>query len=177
MKRIALIYGAMAGGIIFAMFMITFPLYKSGQLSIDHGEILGYTTMAIALSMIFFGVKSYRDNYLQGTIQFGTAFLVGLSIAGVASLLYAISWEITFNVFMPDFIDQYAALCISRAKAANASEPEMQKVMSQIDTMRAAYKNPFLRFGVTMMEILPLGILLSLVFAFILRKKKVLPAS
>ncbi len=176
MKRVVLIYGVISGAIIFAMFMITWPLYKNGLLSMDHGEILGYTTMVIALSLIFFGVKSFRDNHLHGAIPFGRAFVLGLSIAGVASLFYAISWEIIFNLFMPDFMDQYANMCIAKAKAGNATEAELQKVMSQIDQMRGLYKNPFLRFGVTMAEILPVGILVALISAAILRKKEVLPA-
>ena len=176
MKKIILTYGLISGAIIFAMFMITMPLYKNGLLSMDRGEILGYSTMAIALSLIFFGVKSYRDNHLHGAIQFGRAFVLGLLIAGVASLFYAVSWEICFNLFMPDFMDQYANMCIAKAKAGNASEAELQKVMSQMDQMREIYKNPFLRFGVTLAEILPLGILVALISASILRRREILPA-
>ena len=80
MKKIVLIYGLIAGVIVGAMMMITMPLYESGTLKFDNGEWLGYTTMVIALSMVFFGVKSYRDNHLGGSITFGNALKVGLLI-------------------------------------------------------------------------------------------------
>ena len=176
MKKIILIYGLISGTIISAMFMITMPLYKNGTLSMDNGEILGYSTMAIALSLIFFGVKSYRDNYLHGTIKFGKALVVGLSIAGVASLFYAISWEVYFNQFMPDFMDQFANMSKAKAKAGGASEAEIQKVMEGVNRMKEMYKNPVLRFVITLAEILPVGVLIALISAAILRKKEILPA-
>ena len=176
MKKIVLTFGLISGAIVSAMFMITMPLYKNGTLSMDNGEIIGYSTMVISLSLIFFGIKSYRDNHLSGVIKFGKAFQVGLLIAVIASLFYAISWEFTFNFFMPDFMDQYADMCITKAKTGGAGPAEIQKVMDQINAMKEIYKNPFLRFGMTLMEIFPVGVLIALISAGVLRKREVLPA-
>lgn len=176
MKKIVLTFGLISGAIISAMFIITVPLYKSGVLTMGNGEIVGYSTMVISLSLIFFGIKSFRDQYLNGIITFGKAFQTGLLIAGVAALFYAIAWEFCFNLFFPDFMDQYAAMCMTKAQAGGGGPAEIQKVTDQIHQMKEIYKNPILRFGVTLMEILPLGVVIALISAAILRKREVLPA-
>ena len=171
MKKIVLTFGLISGAIVSSMFMITMPLYKSGALDMGNGAIIGYSTMVISLSMIFFGVKSYRDRHLAGVITFGKALKVGLMIAGVAALCYAVSWEIYFNNFYPDFMDQYSEMCVTKAKSDGASGAELQKVMDQVATTREIYKNPALRFGMTIMEILPVGIVIALISAALLRKR------
>src|SRR6185295_465006 len=176
MKKIVLTFGLISGAIISVMFMITMPMYKNGTLNMDNGEIIGYSTMVISLSMIFFGIKSYRDQHLHGAITFGKAFQIGLLIAVVASLFYAIAWEFYFNLYIPDFLDQYAAMCVTKAKAGGASPAEIQKIMDRIDQTREIYKNPFLRFGFTLMEIFPVGLVIALISAGVLRKRGVLPA-
>ena len=105
MKRIILIYGLLAGTIVGSMFFITMPLYEKGILTMENGELVGYSTMIVALSLIFFGVKSYRDNQLEGSISFGKALQVGLLITLIASLMYAITWEVIYNT-MTDFVAQ-----------------------------------------------------------------------
>ena len=124
--------------------------------------------------MVFFGVKSYRDNHLEGSITFGKALQVGLLITVVASLGYAISWEFYFNLVAPDFMDEYATFCIDKAKSGGVEEDEVQKLILDMDKMKEMYKNPFLRFGMTLAEILPVGILISLISAALLRKKNFL---
>jgi len=175
MKKIIFTFGSIAGAIVVAMVFITFPLYENGTLNFDNGEWLGYTSMVIALSLIFFGVKSYRDNHLGGTIKFGKAFQVGLLIAVVASLFYAIGWEVYLNRFVPDFMEQYSNHYIEKAKASGARTAEIQKIVNEINNAKEMYKNPFLRFGITLSEIFPVGLVIALISAVILRKKEILP--
>ena len=176
MKKIVLIYGLIAGVIVGAMMMITMPLYESGTLKLDNGEWLGYTTMVIALSMVFFGVKSYRDNHLGGSITFGNALKVGLLITLIAALIYALSWEITRLNMKGDFMVQYGEKQIEKMKAGGATEVELVEAKKKMDDFAAMYKNPFIRFGFTLMEIAPVGIIISLLSAALLRKKSFLPA-
>ncbi len=177
MKKIILTYGLIAG-VIFTAFMFgARPLWKNGTITFDNGELVGYTSMVIALSLIFFGVKSYRDNHLAGIIKFGKALQVGLLIALVASLGYAISWEFYFNLVAPDFMEEYAAFSMEKAKSSGVAEADLQKLMTNMDQAKEMYKNPFLRFGMTLTEVLPVGIIISLVSAAILRKKEILPST
>ena len=177
MKKIVLIYGLIAGVIVGAMMMITMPLYESGTLKFDNGEWLGYTTMVIALSMVFFGVKSYRDNHLGGSITFGNALKVGLLITLVAALMYAFSWEITRSNMKGDLLALMGEKQIEKMKAGGATEVELVESKKKMDDFAVKYKNPFIRFGITLMEIAPVGIFISLLSAALLRRKNFLPAS
>lgn len=177
MKKIVLIYGIIAGVIVGAMLMITMPLYESGTLKFDNGEWLGYTTMVIALSMVFFGVKSYRDNHLGGSITFGNALKVGLLITLVAALMYAFSWEITRSTMKGDLLTLMGEKQIEKMKAGGATEAALVEAKKKMDDFAVMYRNPFIRFGITLMEIAPVGILISLLSATLLRKKEFLSAS
>ena len=176
MKKIVLIYGLIAGVIVGAMMMITMPLYESGTLKLENGEWLGYTTMVIALSMVFFGMKSYRDNHLGGSITFGNALKVGLLITLIAALIYAFSWEITRLNMKGDFMTLYGEKQIEKMKIEGATEAALIEAKEKMDDFGLMYKNPFIRFGITLMEIAPVGILISLLSAGLLRKKIFLPA-
>jgi hypothetical protein len=176
MRRIILIFGSIAGAIVAAMFIITMPLYEKGVLNLDNGAITGYTTMVIAFSMIFFGVKSYRDNYSGGSIGFWKACQVGILIALLATIIYAVAWEFYYNIFYPNFMEVYANLYIAKAKAHGASAQELQNLVIETNKWKEIYDNPVLRFLFTMMEPLPVGIGITLFSAAVLRKKQVLPA-
>ena len=175
MKKIVLTYGLMAGAIVGGMLIITMPLYEKGILKIDNGQLLGYSTMVIALSLIFFGVKSYRDSHLKGTITFGNALKLGLLIALLASFIYAISWEITYHTMSGDFIQLMGVQTIVKLKGQGASEIEIQEAIKKMNKFAEIYKNPIFRFGITLLEIFPVGIIISLLSAALLRKKEILP--
>jgi hypothetical protein len=176
MKRIVLIFGSIAGVIVGGMFLATWPLHENGTLTPESGMLVGYTTMVIALSLIFFGVKSYRDNQLNGSISFGKALVVGLWISLVAAIIYALTWEIMYNTIASDYLKKWADYSIEKMTQAGASAEEIMAEKKEMAEMFEWYKNPLLRFGMTMAEILPVGILISLICAALLRKKEFLPS-
>ncbi len=169
MKRIILVYGLIAGTIVGSMFFITMPLYEKGILTMENGELVGYSTMIVALSLIFFGIKSYRDNHLAGSITFGSALKVGLLITLIASLIYAITWEVIYNT-MTDFVTEMGDKYFEKLRAEGTTQ-------AKIDEYKAIYENPFIRFAMTLMEIAPVGILISLLSAGLLRMRGFLPPS
>ena len=177
MKRIVLIFGSIAGVIVGGMFLATWPLHENGILTPENGMLVGYTTMVIGLSLIFFGVKSYRDNHLHGVISFGKALVLGLCISFVAAIIYALTWEIMYNTIASDYLKEWADYSIEKMKKAGASSEEILAEKKEMADMFEWYKNPILRFGMTMAEILPVGIFISLICAALLRKKKFLPSS
>src|SRR5690242_15701128 len=97
MKKIITTYGLIAGVLLGIFMWISMPLLRNGAVDFSNGMWMGYAGMVIALSLVFFGVKSYRDNYLNGAISFGQAFKVGILISLVASVMYCISWEVMYN--------------------------------------------------------------------------------
>lgn len=176
MKKLVIIYGLIAGIIVGGMMLITMPMYKTGTLNLDNGELVGYTTMVIALSMVFFGIKSYRDNHLQGVITFWQGFQVGILITLIASVMYALAWEISFSGMGDAFMQRMADHTLEKMKAGGATEGELQAAKEKWAMFSEMYKNPAMRFGVTLMEIFPVGLAITLLSAGLLRMKNFVPS-
>jgi hypothetical protein len=142
------------------------------QIGYDKGEIIGYTTMVLAFLMVFFGVKSYRDNVAGGTVTFGRALIVGLLITAVASVCYVATWQVIYYKIAPDFGDKYAAYAVEKAKASGATDAQVAAKTKQMSEFKEMYKNPLVNIGLTLLEPLPVGILLTLVTAGVLSRKR-----
>lgn len=177
MKKVILVYGSIAGVIVGAMFFLTAPLYDNGTINFDNGMWVGYTSMVIALSLILFGVKSYRDSYSDGVISFGTAFKIGILITLVASVIYALSWEVAYNTVSKGYSEAMAKHYLEKIKQEGKSEAEIEKATAEMKDFTALYENPLIRFGMTLMEIFPVGLVISLISAGLLRKSEFLPDS
>lgn len=173
MKRTVLIYGLIGGIIVSAMMFMTLG---SGNHDWENGEMIGYTTMVIALSTIFFGVKTYRDKHLGGSIKFGKAFLLGLYITLVASTMYVASWMVISAVSEVDFMEQYSEHMEKEMRGSGMPEVEVEAKLQEMREFGELYKNPIVKIGFTYMEILPVGLLISLICAAFLRRKAVVPA-
>ena len=130
MRKIVLTFGLIAGAILSAMMLITLPFQE--QIGFDKGAIIGYTTMVLAFLMVFFGVKSYRDNVAGGSVTFGRAFKVGLMITAVASVCYVATWELIYYKFAPDFADKYAAYAVEKAKTSGATDAQIAAKTKQM---------------------------------------------
>lgn len=177
MKKIIWTYGLIAGAIVAGVMFITLPMWQNGTLNFDNGELVGYTTMVIALSMIFFGVKAYRDNHLNGVITFGKGLKIGMLITLIAAVMYALAWEVSYATVMGDITDKMQEHYISEMKEGGASAEEVEKAKKQFATFAEYYKNPVIRFGMTLAEILPVGIVISLISAALLKRKEFLPVN
>jgi hypothetical protein len=177
MKKIILIYGLIAGSIVAAMMLITMPMYSNGTLNLDNGELVGYTTMVIALSMVFFGIKSYRDNYANGSISFGKGFKVGILITIIACVMYGLAWEVSYNRIGDNFMKKMNEKYFADMKAEGATEEELEAAKKEWEFFGEMYKNPLFRFAFTVfVEIFPVGLVITMISAGILRKKEILPA-
>jgi hypothetical protein len=162
------------------MFMILgLVLFEKGVMTTTFSPLVGYGTMVIALSMVFFGIKSYRDNYQNGAIGFWKGFQVGLLISLIASLMYALTWE-TYMQSRPasaaTFMEKHTESVINKVKEKGASADKIEQEIKEMDDMMKLYRNPVFRFGFTILEILPVGIVITLISAALLRKKELLPA-
>lgn len=177
MKKIILVYGTLAGVIVGAMFFVTAPLYDRGVINFDNGMWVGYTSMVIALSLIFFGVKSYRDSHSGGSITFGKAFKIGILVTVVASVIYALSWEVAYRTVSKGFSEKMKAYYVANLQKEITDEATLKIELEKQDQLWEMYKNPVVRFGMTLLEIFPVGLIISLLSAGLLRKKEFLPES
>lgn len=170
MKRIILICGLIAGLIASSTMVYSMILcYRSNKF--EGNMLLGYASMLIAFSMIFVGIRSYRNKYNQGVISFGKAFRIGLFIALVASSIYVTVWLIDYYVFIPDFMDKYTTHILNQAKSSGATEAEMATKTKEMAMYTDMYKNPLFVILLTYAEILPVGLIVSLISALILKRK------
>jgi Protein of unknown function (DUF4199) len=170
MRKIVLTYGLIAGAIFAATMFISLPFRE--QIGLDRSQIIGYTTMVIAFLMVFFGVKTYRDQIAGGQVTFGRATQVGLLIMAVAIVCYVISWEIVFYGFTPDYIDAYVAQAIDNVRASGATEAEISAQAAEMAAFAEAYKKPLINIAYTLIEPLPVGLLFTLISAGVLSRKK-----
>jgi len=177
MKKTVITYGIIAGMITGGLMLATMPLFVNGIVKMENGLWIGYTGMVIALSLVFFGVKSFRDQHAEGKITFGKGLLVGVGITLIASLFYVIAWEITFSRSGEWFMQQWITGELDKLKTSGATEAELQIAEQKWDEFGLLYQNPLIRFGMTLMEIFPVGILISLISAALLRKKEFLRSS
>jgi hypothetical protein len=174
MQRIILTYGIIAGLIVIGSAILGLAL-SGGEETLHAQEWLGYLVMLIALSLIFVGIKRYRDRHLGGVIRFGTATLVGLGIAAVAGVIYVATWEVYLAVTDFAFMDQYARGVIAAKQAEGVTGDELAAITGNMESMKRQYANPLFRLPLTFLEIFPVGLLITLISAAILRNSKVLP--
>ena len=174
MLRISLVYGGIAGLVVIAVLLLGITVLKHE--SFISTEWFGYLTMLVALSMIFLGVKRYRDNEKGGVIRFLPALALGLSIAVVAGVIYVVVWEIYLAASGYHFMDQYVAGLIAAKKAHGMSGPALAAEIAQLETMKTNYANPLFRVPMTFLEIFPVGLIVAVISAAVLRFPRVLPA-
>lgn len=169
MKKTVLTFGLSSGAISAAMMLATLPF--ADKIGWDKGEILGYTTIVLSALLIFFGVRSYRENVGGGCLTFGRGFAVGILIALISSACYVGTWEIIYYKLMPGFAEKYAAHMVESAKAAGASQQKLDETERKAKEFRQMYDNPAINVAMTFMEVFPIGLMVTLASAGILRKK------
>jgi hypothetical protein len=169
-------YGAIAGIIVGGATFGTTVYFQGTDLSPATGMLIGYTSMLIALSFVFMGVKHQRDTAGGGVITFWPAFGLGLAISLVAGVFYVLAWEAALATTGMDFAAEWSAHAIAEARARGDSAAEIARVTAEMAQFRSDYARPGYRMLVTLSEILPVGVLVSLVSAALLRNSRFLPA-
>ncbi len=173
MARIIIVYGLVAGLIIIAGVIGTIAI-EGGE---PHGNVwLGYLIMLLGMSAVFMGVKQHRDRHNGGVIKFLPALGVGLGIALFASLAYVLVWEAYLAATDYAFMDQYIAATLEARRAEGLSGQAYRDLETQMREMAVAYQSPLFRLPMTFVEIFPVGLLVSIVSAVLLRNSRFLPA-
>jgi hypothetical protein len=169
MKKNNLIFGLIAGAIS-SIWLVILPMLGK---DVDNftGMLYGYTAMIIGFAMIFVGIKNYRDNFNGGSISFGKAFRTGLYITLIASTVYVITWLLVYNFVIPDFSERMAEKYIAEFKATNPSPEALEKQMAEMKQFGEMYKNPFFNAMITYTEILPVGLIISVIASLILKRR------
>src|SRR5438477_6607339 len=165
MKKTVLTFGLISGAIMAALMFATLPFTDSAWLQ-SHSMFIGYTAMVLSFMLVFFGIRSYRENVGGGTITFGRAFAVGILISLISSVLYVITWEIMY-FGIPSFGERFMTMCVAHIKNSGASPEAIQTQLNQLKYL----DNPFINAAMTFTEPFPVGLIITLISAAVLRKK------
>lgn len=169
MKKTILTFGLISGAL--AAGMMSASLVFADRIGFGHSLVLGYTIIVLSFLLVFFGVRSYRDNVAGGQITFGRAFLVGISITLISCVCYVLAWEILYYNFMPDFMDKYGVYIAQKMQASGASAAAIQAKVEEVKKYKALYDNPLTNAAMTFIEPFPVGLLITVISAVALRKK------
>lgn len=170
MKRTIWVYGLISG-LICISWMLVYLVSGKKFMNFDNGMYYGFGSMILAFSLMFVGVKNFRDHHNGGTITFGKAFKLAFLIVLVASTVYVVGWLLYNYLVYPEFMDDYTAHELAKLKAMNTPQADIDKYLTDSAKMTELYKNPIVKVAFTYMEILPLGTVMALICAFIFKKK------
>src|ERR1700723_2685804 len=169
MKKTVLTFGLIAGLIISVL--MDGSLLLADKIGSGPSMALGYTIMVASFLLIYFGIRSYRDNTLAGQISFGRAFSCGLLIALITTACYVVVWEVVYFNFMPHFMDGYFAAQIHKVQTSGLDPATTAARVAAIERSQQLYQNPLVNMAYTVMEPLPVGLIMTLLSAAILRRK------
>jgi len=169
MRKIIVTFGLISG-VISSLTMIVLVTFGH-RIGFDRGAIVGNTSTVLSFLMVFFGIRTYRDNIGNGEITFLKAFAVGLSITLISCIIYVVTWEVLYYNFLPGFWDAYGAHLIQKLTASGASPVAVQAKLQQIRKYKELYKNPFFNAVLTFIDPFPIGLVITLISALVLRRK------
>jgi hypothetical protein len=175
MKKNIIIYGLIAGIIVsfLMLFTVNTMSHCKGNIDYDSSMLIGYASMLIAFSLVFVGIRNYRNKYNEGVISFGKAFKIGIMIVLIASTIYVAAWLVDYYYFIPDFMDKYSVYTLDKLRASGASQVVIDSKTKEMANMVTMLKNPFFHAMMTYCEILPVGLVVTLISSLILKRKAV----
>jgi hypothetical protein len=175
MKKTVLVFGLISGAISSLWFVAIVPF--GSRIGIEQGTVIGYTTIVLSFLLVFFGIRSYRDNIGDGQITFVKGFAVGISITLISCVCYVVTWEIVYYNFLPNFWDHYGARLVEKLRASGASPAVVEARLQEVRKYKELYKNPLINGALTFIEPFPIGLLVTLISAAVLRRKPQLQPS
>ena len=169
MKKTVLVFGLISGVISASLMLLAIPF--EDRIGYDRALIVGYTTIVLSFLLVFFGIRSYRENVGGGEITFARGFGVGILITLISCVLYVAAWEVAYYFFMPDFFDRYGAHLVEKSQAEGASQAKIDAEKAQMEAYKKMYANPLINGAMTFIEPFPVGLGITLLSAAVLRKK------
>ena len=168
MKKTVLTFGLISGAVSSLMMLATVPFIH--DIGFDRAAVVGYTAIVLSFLLVFFGIRSYREQS-GGTISFGRGFAVGILITLISCAFYVATWEIVYFQIWPGFAEEFAAHAIEKARASGATPEAIEQTRQQMAQFKAWYDNPLINAAITFIEPFPIGLIVTLISAAVLRRK------
>lgn len=164
-------YGVIAGLVWLVLAVATYAYGKlAGVTGFDYGEVIGYTSMVLTLSVIFLALLHYRDAENDGLLDFKTGMTIGLAISAIAGLVVA-AWDYAYTTWLePNFKVLYAewsaAQLVKAGKTATEAQAEVKAMMDSFGFFGSNFGMALLMF----ITVLMLGVVISVVATLLLRR-------
>lgn len=168
MKNTVLRFGLYAGLFMVVVFAVTW-LFLENSLSFSAQEVIGYLTIIIPMTFVFWGIRHYRDKINSGIISFGQAMKVGTLIILIPSFLVGISDVFYVQVINPDFMETYYQDSIDRLENT-LQEDEFQKRKQEMEAEKEMFSNPFMNFILMFVTVFVIGLIVTVISSLILKR-------
>ncbi len=168
MKKSVLTFGLIAG--LMMSVLMGGSLLLAQKIGSGHSLAIGYTIMVASFLLIYFGIRSYRDDTLAGRISFGRAFACGLLITLVTTVCYVLVWEVIYFTFIPHFMDGYFAAQVHKVQSSGLDAATIAARVAAIQHSQELYQNPLVNMAYTFIEPFPVGVIITLISAAVLRR-------
>jgi hypothetical protein len=168
MRKTVLTFGLLSGAVSAGMMFITLPMIDT--IGFKKAEILGYTSIVLSALLIFFGIRSYRENVAGGRVGFGRGMGVGVLITLVSCLSYVAAFQVIYFKLAPDFGEKFMACMVDQARASGASAAKLEETKKQAETMKRLYDRPLTNAALTFLEPFPIGLVVAAASAGILSR-------
>lgn len=162
-------YGIYAAITISVLFVLGWFLGKQLELGYSGQEVIGYATMLISLSFVFFGIKHFRDKENNGQVSFGKALLIGVLISLFAAIAFGIV-DIVYLKLNPNFTTEYYDYHVAELKTS-LSGVELDEALTKMEEQRELFSSATFSFILMSMTVLIIGFIISLLSALILQRK------
>lgn len=173
MQKTIIRFGLLSGAVSSVLLILVTSIGRAIGLQTfaDYGVWFGFTTIILSLTLVYFGIRSYRDQHSQGRISFGKAFQIGILVTVISCVCYSVTWVIFYFNFFPTFMDDFGAYHLQKMKESGESAAAIAKQAAELRKVNEQYQNPFYNFAITFMEPFPVGLLMTFVSALVLKKK------
>ncbi len=169
MKKTVLTFGLVSGAVSSLLMLATLPFLD--RIGFDKGLLVGYTTIVLSFLLVFFGIRSYRENVGAGKITFGRAFAVGILITLISCVCYVVTWEIIYFKLAPGFADKYTNYMVEQVRASGGSQQLIEAKLKEMKDLKVMLDNPLINAAITFTEPFPIGLIVTLISAAILRTR------
>lgn len=165
----SILKNGIVGGVLTSLMMGFVTFYMKTNPEAEPNMIFVILTMIFANLFIILGIINYQKKHTEN-YSILKSILVGSLISLIISTIYVGVWLIIYYNFFSDFMEHYAEIVLKRTNPS-----ELSKVTAEMNQMKEWYKSPIMIILLTYMEILPIGILVSLstsITLFFIQKKK-----
>ena len=169
MKTTGIRFGLYGAAALIVLSFLGWIIGKGQDMDFGTQEVIGYASIVVALSFVFFGIKHFRDRVNQGSVSFAQALKIGLTISLITGLAFGVL-DIIYRLINPEFTTEYYDYMVEQAKATVPAD-QLDAKLAEMESQREFFSNPLLSFFVMTLTVVIIGFIISLLSSLVLQRK------